>query len=135
MEVDTDSGLTFDVSGEVLDLAISYYGKPNQVLKLIEELQELSFELLTTIRCGNVSDTNALYYMTRRILTNLIEMRNVKPKQVEISGETVFRISDEMADCLIMIEQGIRIFENRKLTHERIRAKEYRLIERLEADE
>lgn len=125
----------FDVDSEILDIAIQHYGKPTQVLKLVEELQELS-EVMCSILVGEtVSDTNAIYEMSRRIRANLDTARTIRPKLAGMTPEKAFETSDEIADCLIMLFQCIRIFECRRLTQERIYAKESRLLERMEVGE
>jgi len=52
-----------------------------------------------------------------------------------MTPEKAFKTSDEIADSLLMIFQAVEIFDCRKLTQERIFAKEARLIERIESEE
>lgn len=124
-----------DVDGDVLDLAIQHYGKPNQVLKLIEELHELSEVLQLMLIGGSVSDTSEIHAMTRRTRANLDAIKRINPKLADMDSETAFRAADEFADSIIMIIQGIDIFDCRDLTQERIFAKEARLLERIESEE
>lgn len=127
--------MNFDVDSEILDIAIQHYGKPNQILKLVEELQELS-EVMCSMMVGEtVTDTNKIYEMSRRIRANLDTVRSIRPKLAGMTPEKAFQTSDEIADSLLMIFQAVKIFECRRLTQERIFAKESRLLERMEADE
>lgn len=127
--------MNFDVDSDVLGKTIQYYGKSNQVLKLIEKLHELSLELLYSIKCDSFTDTNTLNNIVRRVLSNRIEMENITPKLADMDPEIAFIISDEFADSIIMILQGIEIFNCRDLTQERIFAKEVRLLDRINEDE
>lgn len=124
-----------DVDGDVLDLAIKHYGKTNQVLKLIEELHELSEVLQLMLVGGSVTDTNELHAMVRRTRANLDAIRTIKPKLTGMTPEMAFKTADEFADSIIMIVQGIDIFDCGDLTQERIFAKEARLLERINEDE
>lgn len=124
-----------DVDGDVLDLAIKHYGKTNQVLKLIEELHELSEVLQLMLIGGSVSDTSEIHAMIRRTRANLDAIKRINPKLADMDSETAFRAADEFADSIIMIMQGIDIFECGDLTQERIFAKESRLLERINEDE
>lgn len=126
--------MNFNIDSEILDIAILHYGKPTQVLKLVEELQELSEVMCSMLVGESVADTNAICEMSRRIRANLDSMPGIKPKLLGMSPEKAFKTSDEIADCLIMLFQCIKIFECRRLTQERIFAKEARLLDRMEED-
>jgi hypothetical protein len=127
--------MNFDVDSEILDIAIQHYGKPNQILKLVEELHELS-EVMCSMMVGEtVTDTNTIYEMSRRIRANLDTVRSIHPRLTGMTPEKAFQTSDEIADSLLMIFQAVKIFECRRLTQEQIFRKEARLLERMEADE
>jgi hypothetical protein len=127
--------VNFDIDSEILDIAIQHYGKPTQVLKLVEELQELTEVMCSMLVGESVADTNAIYEMSRRIRANLDSMPGIKPKILEMSPEKAFKTSDEIADSLLMIFQAVKIFDCRQQTQKRIFAKESRLLDRMEGDE
>lgn len=127
--------MNFEVDSEALTMAIQHYGKPNQVLKLIEELHELSEVLQLMLIGGSVSDTSEIHAMIRRTRANLDAIRTIKPRLAGMTPDTAFYVADEFADSIIMIMQGIDIFNCRDLTQERIFAKEARLLERIESEE
>ena len=127
--------MKFDIDSEILDIAILHYGKSNQIMKLVEELQELSEVMVSMLVGETVTDTNAIYEMSRRIRANLDTARSIHPKLSGMTPEKAFKTSDEIADSLLMIFQAVEIFDCRKLTQERIFAKEARLIERIESEE
>lgn len=120
---------------DVSKRAIQYYGKPNQVLKLIEELHELSEVLQLMLIGGSVSDTSEIHAMTRRTRANLDAIKRINPKLADMDSETAFRAADEFADSIIMIMQGIDIFECEDLTQKRIFFKESRLLDRIEGND
>ena len=127
--------MNFVMDTDVSKRAIQYYGKPNQVLKLIEELHELSKVLQLMLIGGSVSDASEIHAMIRRTRANLDAIRTIKPRLAGMTPDTAFYVADEFADSIIMIMQGIDIFNCRDLTQEIIFAKETRLLERIESGE
>lgn len=126
--------MNFVMDSDMSKMAIQHYGKSNQVLKLIEELHELSEVLQFRLVGESVTDNNELHAMIRRTRANLDSIRTIKTRLAGTTSNTAFETADEFADCLLMIFQGIYIFNCRDLIQERILVKESEMLSRIVFD-
>lgn len=100
---------------EILQKAINTYGEFNQMNMAIEEMSELTKAICKLRRASNeLQNTNSVYEKLKKIA---VERKN---------------IVEEMADCLITIEQLKMIFDCEGELNVEIDFKINRLKERLE---
>lgn len=91
--------------------AIATFGEAHQILKCIEELQELTIELAESLVPGKLADTCDLFHIIRRakITVETVKQRmDVHKKEIDV--EHLARIVYEVADVAITLDQIMVIF-------------------------
>lgn len=91
--------------------AIATFGEPHQILKCIEELQELTIELAASLSTENGCDEiDRLSIIRRAIATAEVAKAGFKVHKKEIDVEHLARIVYEVADVAITLDQIMVIF-------------------------
>lgn len=101
------------VNSDLSIQAIEHFGLPNQILKCIEELHELSEALMEIIKPLNNTEHARVCEIIRRLRYNKDTIKTgIKTCYTDIDEETRLAISMEIADVLIMIRQVNLILGN-----------------------
>lgn len=91
--------------------AIAVFGAAHQILKCIEELQELTVELAASLSTENGCDElDRLSIIRRALATAEIARAGFKVHRKDIDAEHLTRIVYEVADVAITLDQIMVIF-------------------------
>lgn len=92
--------------------AIATFGEAHQILKCIEELQELTIELAASLSTENGCDEiDRLSIIRRAITTAEVARAGFKVHKKEIDVEHLTRIVYEVADVAITLDQMMVVFD------------------------
>lgn len=91
--------------------AIAVFGEAHQILKCIEELQELTVELAASLTTENGCDELVRLSIIRRAIATAENARSgFKVHRKEIDAEHLARMAYEIADVVITLDQIMPIF-------------------------
>ena len=91
--------------------AISKFGEAHQILKCIEELQELTIELVESLFSENYADMVDVFSIIRRANSTIEAVKHdIKVQKKDMSVEHLTRIVYEVADVVITLDQIMVIF-------------------------
>lgn len=120
------------VDSELSLQAIEHFGLPNQILKCIEELHELTEVLLKTLKPLNNIERMRLAEITRRTRANLDSVRiGLKVQENDIDEETRLDLMLELADVIVTVNQVNLFYGWWNELQTCIQSKEDRLRERM----
>ena len=92
--------------------AISKFGEAHQILKCIEELQELTIELAESLFSENYADMVDVFSIIRRAKATVETVKQgMDVQKREIPIEHLTRIVYEVADVAITLDQMMIVFD------------------------
>ena len=92
--------------------ALEHFGYPHQILKCIEELQELTVELADVLTGNELSDSVKLAMIARKARANLEYIRkNIRLSGANFDERQRVAIMYEIADVMITLHQMLVIFD------------------------
>ena len=96
----------------ISERALEHFGYPHQILKCIEELQELTVELADVLTGNELSDSVKLTMISRKARANLEYIRkNIRLSGVNFDERQRVAIMYEIADVMITLHQMLVIFD------------------------
>ena len=96
----------------ISERALEHFGYPHQILKCIEELQELTVELADVLTGNELSDSVKLTMISRKARANLEYIRkDIRLSGVNFDERQRVAIMYEIADVLITLHQMLLIFD------------------------
>lgn len=113
--------------------AIAKFGPTHQILKSIEELQELTIELATSLSTENGCDELDRLSIIRRA-RNTAEVARVgfQSNKKELDAYHLMQLSYEVADVCITLEQILHIFDIHVMFEKALGEKKDRLRKMIE---
>lgn len=92
--------------------AIAKFGPTHQILKCIEELQELTIELAESLFSENYADMVDVFSIIRRANSTIEAVKqNINVHKKDMSVEHLTRIVYEVADVAITLDQMMVVFD------------------------
>lgn len=92
--------------------AISTFGEAHQILKCIEELQELTIELAESLFSENKQDARCIFNIINRAKYSIVDLKGeIDAQKKEIPIEHLTRIVYEVADVAITLDHMVVVFD------------------------